>query len=76
MAYGIRLHVWGRHALFTRPELKVERSSYLKIRLDILYSVYIVFSVAVVARYAWALVGAITGRQPEEVDVTRTTSGL
>jgi len=28
MAYGIRLHVWGKHALFTRPELKVERVSY------------------------------------------------
>lgn len=28
MTYGIRLHVWGRHALFTRPELKVERTSY------------------------------------------------
>ena len=28
MAYGIRLHVRGRHALFTRPELKVERVSY------------------------------------------------
>lgn len=28
MAYGIRLHVWGRNALFTRPELKVERTSY------------------------------------------------
>jgi CRISPR-associated protein Cas5d len=28
MTYGIRLHVRGRHALFTRPELKVERQSY------------------------------------------------
>ena len=56
--------------------MKVERSSYLKIRLDILYSVYIVFSIAVVVRYAWALIGAITGRQPEVVDVTKTTSGL
>lgn len=28
MAYGIRLHVWGQYGLFTRPELKVERSSY------------------------------------------------
>ena len=28
MTYGIRLHVWGTHALFTRPELKVERLSY------------------------------------------------
>lgn len=28
MSYGIRLHVWGQHGLFTRPELKVERMSY------------------------------------------------
>lgn len=28
MAYGVKLHVWGQHALFTRPELKVERASY------------------------------------------------
>lgn len=28
MAFGIRLHVWGPHALFTRPELKVERVTY------------------------------------------------
>lgn len=28
MAYGVRLHVWGERACFTRPELKVERVSY------------------------------------------------
>lgn len=28
MPYGIRLKVWGDHALFTRPELKVERLTY------------------------------------------------
>lgn len=28
MAKGIKLHVWGDHALFTRPEMKVERVSY------------------------------------------------
>jgi len=28
MAYGIELEVWGDYALFTRPELKVERYSY------------------------------------------------
>src|SRR5690606_8779137 len=28
MAYGIKLHVWGQRALFTRPEMKVERVSY------------------------------------------------
>ena len=28
LAYGIRLHVWGEYACFTRPEMKVERVSY------------------------------------------------
>lgn len=28
MNYGIKLHVWGERALFTRPEMKVERISY------------------------------------------------
>jgi CRISPR-associated protein Cas5d len=28
MGYGIRLHVWSTFALFTRPEMKVERVSY------------------------------------------------
>jgi CRISPR-associated protein Cas5d len=28
VAFGIRLHVWGERACFTRPEMKVERVSY------------------------------------------------
>lgn len=28
MGYGVRLHVWGQNACFTRPEMKVERVSY------------------------------------------------
>lgn len=28
MAYGVKLKVWGEHACFTRPEMKVERVSY------------------------------------------------
>ncbi len=28
MSFGIKLHVWGERALFTRPEMKVERVSY------------------------------------------------
>jgi len=28
MSYGVRLHVWGDYACFTRPEMKVERVSY------------------------------------------------
>lgn len=28
MGYGIKLHVWGDYACFTRPEMKAERVSY------------------------------------------------
>ena len=28
MGYGIKLRVWGEYALFSRPEMKVERVSY------------------------------------------------
>lgn len=28
MSFGIRLHIWGARACFTRPEMKVERVSY------------------------------------------------
>lgn len=28
MSYGVRLHIWGERACFTRPEMKVERVSY------------------------------------------------
>lgn len=28
MAYGVRIRVWGDYALFSRPEMKVERCSY------------------------------------------------
>ena len=28
MTYGIKVHVWGEYACFTRPEMKAERVSY------------------------------------------------
>ena len=33
--------------------MKVEKSSYLKIRFDWLYSIYLVFAAAVIARQLW-----------------------
>lgn len=35
--------------------MKVERSSYLHIRLDYLYSIFVIFVVAAILRYAWRL---------------------
>jgi TRAP-type C4-dicarboxylate transport system permease small subunit len=56
--------------------MKVESSSYLKVRLDILYSVYIVFAVAVIVRYLWSIVTLLRGKPPEQADPADAASGL
>jgi len=56
--------------------MKVEKSSYLKIRMDWLYSIFIVFLVAILARYLWLLWQLVRGRDPLESDITKATSGL
>jgi C4-dicarboxylate transporter DctQ subunit len=70
--FGMSLPAAYKYVTF----MKVESSSYLKIRLDILYSVYLVFAVGVVVRYAWAIVTLVRGEAPEEADITKTSSGL
>jgi len=45
--------------------MKVERSAYLGIRLDYLYSIFILFTVAAIVRYAWLTWRAIRGHAPE-----------
>jgi C4-dicarboxylate transporter, DctQ subunit len=56
--------------------MKVEKSSYLKIRFDWLYSIYLIFLVAIIARYIWLLSRLLRGRDPEAADVTKLSSGL
>jgi C4-dicarboxylate transporter, DctQ subunit len=56
--------------------MKVESSSYLKIRLDVLYFIYVVFALAVIVRYVGAIVKLVRGELPEEGDVTKTGSAL
>ena len=57
--------------------MKVEKSSYLKIRMDWLFSIYLVFLVAILARYLWILWHLVRGREPEEADVSaKAGSGL
>jgi C4-dicarboxylate transporter DctQ subunit len=56
--------------------MKVEKSSYLKIPLNWLYSIYVVFCVAVILRYLWLLWQLLRGRDPEASDVTKVSSGL
>jgi C4-dicarboxylate transporter, DctQ subunit len=70
--FGMALPATIKYVAF----MKVESSSYLKIRLDILYSVYVVFAVAVIVRYAWSAWTALSGRAVKEVDVTEKGYGL
>ena len=56
--------------------MKVESTSYLKIRLDVLYSVYVAFAVAVVVRYLWTLWRLARGEEPDAADATAVSSGL
>ena len=56
--------------------MKVESASYLKIRMDWLFSIYVIFLVAILARYLWRLWHLFQGREPEEADPTKASSGL
>jgi C4-dicarboxylate transporter, DctQ subunit len=56
--------------------MKVEKTAYLKIRFDLLFSIYILFVVAVVIRYTWLAWRALRGVAPEEFDPTKASSGV
>lgn len=56
--------------------MKVESTAYLKIRFDWLFSIYLVFVVAVIVRYLWLSWQALFGRAPQEFDPTKASSGV
>jgi len=56
--------------------MKVEKTAYLKIRFDWLFSIYVVFAAAIIARYLWILWHLLRGREVDEAGVSRVSSGL
>jgi C4-dicarboxylate transporter DctQ subunit len=60
--YALSLPATYKYVAF----MKVERSSYLDIRLDWLYSIYLIFVVATILRYLWLLWEALRGELPAE----------
>jgi C4-dicarboxylate transporter DctQ subunit len=56
--------------------MKVEKTSYLKIRFDWLFSIYIVFVAASIIRYIWLAWQAVRGVAPDEFDPTKASSGV
>ena len=70
--YGMSLPAVVDYVTF----MKVQETAYLKIRFDLLFSIYVIFAVAVLIRYAWILWRALRGAAPEEFDPTKASSGV
>jgi hypothetical protein len=62
--YGISLPASYKYVAFMR----VERSAYLHVPIDLMYSVYIIFAVACIGRYLWLIVQAIRGATSPATD--------
>ena len=56
--------------------MKVEKTAYLKIRFDWLYSIYGIFAVVMIVRQLWLGYQAIWGKPAEAIDVTKIKSGI
>ena len=70
--YGVSLKPSFDYVAF----MKVEKSSYLKVRMDWLFSIYVLFLVAAIARYLWLLSRLLRGKDPGAADSTQASSGL
>ncbi len=70
--YGISLPAVVDYVAFMR----VEKTAYMKIRFDWLYSIYVLFAVATIVRYIWLAADALRGRAPTAFDPTKAGSGV
>ena len=56
--------------------MKVEKSAYLKLRFDWLFSIYVIFVIAIIIRYLWLSWQVLRGSAPDEFDPTKAGSGV
>lgn len=56
--------------------MKVERTAYLKIRFDYLYSIYGIFAVAMIVRQLYLAWKAVWGTGDDAFDPTKASSGI
>lgn len=56
--------------------MKVESTAYLKLRFDWVFSIYVVFVIAIIIRYLWLSWQVLRGSAPEEFDPTKAGSGV
>lgn len=56
--------------------MKVQKTAYMHLRFDWVFSIYAVFVVAVIVRYIWLSWQVLRGSAPEEFDPTKAGSGV
>jgi hypothetical protein len=62
--YGVSLPSAYSYVSF----MKVEHSAYLRVPLDWMYSIFIIFTVACITRYCWLTWRAIRGDRSPQTD--------
>ncbi len=73
----VALFTWSLPAVIDYVSfMRVESTAYLKIRFDLLYSIYVVFAIAMIVRHLWLCTLAIRGKAPEGFDPTKASSGV
>lgn len=70
--YGLSLPATFDYVAF----MKVQSTSYLHIRFDWLFAIYLIFAVATIVRYIWLGWKALRGEAPEAPDPTKASSGV
>jgi TRAP-type C4-dicarboxylate transport system permease small subunit len=56
--------------------MKVESTAYLKLRFDWVFSIYVIFVIAIIIRYLWLSWQVLRGSAPDEFDPTKAGSGV
>ena len=64
LLYGLSLPASYAYVSF----MKVERSAYLHVPINWMYSIYVIFAVACICRYCWLVHQAIRGEKSPETD--------
>jgi TRAP-type C4-dicarboxylate transport system permease small subunit len=68
LTYVLSLPAAYRYVSF----MKVERSAYLHVPINWMYSIFIIFSVACICRYCWLVYRALRGARQPETDPAKT----
>ncbi len=56
--------------------MRVQSTAYLKVRFDLLFSIYILFVIATIVRYLWLAWRAMRGETADDLDPTKTVPGV